>query len=145
MRVDFYLLGADRAEAIVPALAARVRGEGGRLLIVAAGEAERGALSRALWEAKPAAFLANGLAGEAHAERQPILVSDAAEPVNGARHLCLADGEWRDCDGFERVFLLVEEAALPAARARWRALGEAGGIERRFWKRDKAGRWVEGP
>ncbi len=145
MRVDFYLLGGSRLEAIACALAAKALGEGGRLLIVAGEEAQRNSLSQALWEGKAEAFLANGLAQEPHAERQPILLSDVVEPVNGAQLLCLADGVWREAAGFERVFLLVGEEALPEARRRWKALGEEGSVERRFWKQDARGRWTEGP
>lgn len=145
MRVDFYVLGTARAETVVAALAARVLSEGQRLLVVAGEEAQRRALSAALWQARPELFLANGLASQPHAARQPILLADNPDAVNGARLLCLADGAWRAPSGFERVFYLVHEDALPAARQHWRRLGEDAGIERRFWKQDEGGRWLEGP
>ncbi len=145
MRVDFYLLGNARPEAVVVALAARVLGEGQRLLVVAREEALLRVLSDALWKGRPELFLANGLASEPHAARQPILLADGIEAVNGARLLCLADSEWREPAGFERVLYLVDEAALPTARQHWRRLGKDAGIERRFWQQDAAGRWVEGP
>jgi DNA polymerase-3 subunit chi len=145
MRVDFYVLGSAVPETIVAALAARALAEGQRLLVIEADEPRRRTLSEALWKARPEQFLANGLSGEPHAARQPVLLSDRPEPENGARLLCLADGQWREGEGFERVFYLVDEAALPEARRHWRRLGEVAGVERRFWKQDEPGRWVQGP
>ena len=145
MRIDFYVLGTSPPEPVVTALAARIRGDGQRLLVVEADAARRGEMARALWQNRPELFLANGLAGEAHAERQPILLSDRTEPVNSATLLCLADGRWRDCEGFERVFYLVDDAALSEARTQWKRLGERAEVERHFWKQDANGRWSEGP
>ena len=145
MRVDFYVLGSSRPEPVVAALAARIRGEGQRLLVVEADEAQRTALSRALWDSRPELFLANGLAGDPHAECQPILISEASDPLNLATLVCLADGRWREAEGFERVLYLVDDAALPEARKQWKRLGERTGVERHFWKQDAQGRWSEGP
>jgi len=145
MRVDFYVLGTSPAETIVTSLAARVLGTGQRLLIVAEEEARRAELSRALWQARPEHFLANGDAGEPHAPRQPILLSDRTDPLNGARIMCLADGLWRDAEGFERVLYLFGDAELAHARTQWKRLGAQAEVERRYWKQDDSGRWSEGP
>jgi DNA polymerase-3 subunit chi len=145
MRVDFYVLGQNPPDAIVTALAAKAVADGERLLIVEADQARRSALSNALWQARPEQFLANGLAGDAHAARQPILISDRAEAENGARLLCLADGKWRNGDGFERVLYLFGDEALADARGQWRGLGGMAETERHFWKQDDRGRWIEGP
>ena len=145
MRVDFYVLGHNPPDSIVTALAAKALADGERLLIVEADPARRSALSGALWQARPEQFLANGLAGDRHAARQPILISDRAEAENGARLLCLADGKWRDGEGFERVLYLFGDDALPEARAQWRRLSGAAGTRRHFWKQDGRGRWIEGP
>jgi len=145
MRVDFYVLGQNAPDPIVAALAAKALGEGERLLIVDADEARRVAISDMLWEARPEQFLANGLAADPHASRQPILISDKAEAPNGARLLCLADGRWREPGGFERVLYLFGDEALPEARAQWRRLSDHEDTERHFWKQDDHGRWIEGP
>ena len=55
--------------------------------------------------------------------------------------LAQADGLWRETEGFERTFLVFDEATLDGARACWRMLGERDGLERNFWKQD-GGRWV---
>lgn len=148
MRVDFYVLGANRPDAIVIALAAKALGAGQRLMVVAGDAEQRAALSRGLWDARPERFLANGDEAEPHAHRQPILLSAGAEPLsgaaNGAKLLCLADGEWREPEGFDRIFYLFDERTISEARAQWKRLGGIEGIERRYWKQVE-GRWVEGP
>ena len=142
MKVDFWQLSRDPAEKVVALIAARVLGDGERLLVVAADAEQRTAISRALWEAKPDAFLANGDTGEPHADRQPILLSDACEPVNGASHVIFADGQWRAAAGFARAFLLFDEATVEAARGVWRSLDGGDGLERSFF-RQESGKWVK--
>lgn len=145
MRVDFYQLSRDPVEAVLPLIARATRAAGERLLVVSGDEPALGRIDEALWERLPEAFLAHGKAGEAHAARQPILLSQGCEAANGARFIALADGRWREeADGFERVFLLFGEAELDGARACWRMLGEREDAERKFWKQD-GGKWREGP
>ncbi len=141
MRVDFYQLSRDPAEAVVPLLAHNTLSAGERMLVVSADDAQVARISETLW-AKDG-FLAHGLAGGPHQERQPILLSDACEPANGARYLALADGEWRDAaEGFERVFLLFDGSTIDAARGTWRTLREREGIECNYWQQD-GGKWTK--
>ena len=101
-------------------------------------------IGQALWEPRES-FLANGRASQPHENRQPILLSDRAEPANGASYLALADGVWREGDAiFERTFYLFDQTSLQGARDCWRMLGNREGVDRRFWKQE-GGRWVEGP
>ena len=145
MRVDFYQLSRDPAEAVIPLLAANTLKAGERLLVVSADDNQLAAVSKAMWSHAPESFLAHGAAGGPHDARQPVLLSDRLEAANGARFVALADGVWRtEAEGFERVFLLFGDAALDGARACWRMLGERGGAERHFWKQD-GGKWREGP
>ena len=145
MRVDFYQLSRDPAEAVVPLLAANTLKAGERLLVVSDDDAQLAAVSQALWAHAPESFLAHAPPGGSHDARQPVLLSDRAEPANGARFIALADGVWRDgADAFERAFLLFGEAQLDGARACWRMLGEREGVDRRFWVQDGK-RWREGP
>ena len=145
MRVDFYQLSRDPAELVVPLIARATRNAGERLLVVSDDDAQLGLIGDALWERAPEAFLANGRADAAHADRQPILLSRQAKALNGARYIVLADGAWRDeAAGFERAFLLFDATGLEGARICWRQLGLRDGVERRFWKQD-GGKWREGP
>lgn len=145
MRVDFYLLSSGTVESALPQVARRVREGGARLLVVSADADQLAGLHKALWEASPEAFLANGLASQPHADRQPILLSDSTEPANGARLVALADGQWRDeALAFDRAFLFFDASTIDGARGCWRMLGERDDAERHFWKQE-GGRWVEGP
>jgi DNA polymerase-3 subunit chi len=150
VRVDFYQLSTSSAEAALPLIARAAMKAGERMLVVSADEAQLAQIGDALWTRQPDSFLAHGMAGDPDASRQPILLSTVPEPVNGARFLALADGQWREgSEPFERTFLLFGEAGLQAARECWRMLGSRakdgeGGVERRFWKQD-GGKWVEGP
>lgn len=145
MQVDFYQLTRDPAEAVIPAIAQRVLDGGDRLLIVGADQAELDKISAALWNAKPETFLAHGKAGEGDESLQPILLSEAVLPGNGAKMIALADGRWRDeALAFGRVFYLFPPGKTEDARAAWRALSGKAGIEPRYWKQD-GGRWRHGP
>jgi DNA polymerase-3 subunit chi len=145
VRVDFYQLSTTPAEAALPLIARASLAAGERLLVVSEDAAQLGRIGDMLWSRLPETFLAHGKAGEAHAERQPILLSDRAEPANGARFVALADGVWREGDpAFARAFLLFGDDRVAAARDCWRLLGAREGTERRFWKQ-QGGKWVEGP
>ena len=145
MRVDFYQLSRDPAQAVVPVLAANSLKAGQRMLVVSSDMAQRAAVSQALWSNAPEAFLAHGEAGGVHDARQPVLLSEAVEAPNEAKFVALADGTWRDgLDAFERVFLLFGPAEIDGARGCWRMLGERDGVERKFWVQD-GGKWREGP
>jgi DNA polymerase-3 subunit chi len=145
MRVDFYQLSRDPAEAALPLIARQVLKTGERLLVVSADEAQRGRISDMLWSRLPDSFLANGHAGAGHEDAQPILLSETTEPANGARYLAIADGLWREATPpFLRTFYMFDEVTVQGARDTWRMLGTREGVERKFWKQD-GGRWVEGP
>ena len=145
MRVDFYQLSRDPAEAVVPLLAANTLKAGERMLVISADADQRAAVSQALWNHAPDSFLAHGEAGGTHDARQPVLLSDYPEAANGAKYVALADGVWRDgLDAFERVFLLFGPAEIEGARGCWRMLGERDGVERKFWVQD-GGKWRPGP
>lgn len=139
MRVDFYVLGQVPPEKIVPALAARALGAGERLLVVSDSAPQREALSDALWSHD--GFLAHG---DKRADRQPILIAATTESANGAKLLCLADGEWREDAGFERIFYLFGEDRREAARLVWRDVAARDGVEAFFWKQE-GGKWLQGP
>jgi DNA polymerase-3 subunit chi len=145
VRVDFYQLSRDPAEAVLPQIARAALNVGERLLVVSADDGQLGRIGEMLWEKLPESFLAHGRAGSPHAKRQPILLSGAAEPENGAKFMAIADGVWREGElPFERTFLLFDDTALQAARDCWRMLGTRDGVERKFWKQ-QGGKWVEGP
>jgi DNA polymerase-3 subunit chi len=143
MQADFWQLSRDPVERVVALIAERTLAASGRLLVVADDADRRAEIGRTLWEAKPEAFLANGEADDAHAERQPILLSPQCRARNGARFVVLADGAWRDeAESFERAFLLFDDAGTPAARATWRQLDGRSDVERSYYAQED-GKWVK--
>lgn len=145
-RVDFYQLTRDPAERVLPAIATRILGNGDRLLVVAASAMQRQQIDEALWTLQPASFLPHGNAGSPDEQIEPILLSGTldAAPPNGASHIALADGEWREeALGFDRAFLLFGNDRIDEARAAWRSLAKADDAERHFWRQDDRGRWSE--
>lgn len=143
MQVDFYQLSRDPAEAVVPLLARNTLKAGERLLVVSVDDDLTGRISERLW-AGAESFLAHGLSGGAHDARQPILLADQPQPANGARYVILADGVWHEAAlGFARAFLLFDGASIEAARGTWRALDGHDGVERRYWRQEENGKWVQ--
>ena len=142
MKVDFWQLSRDPVEKVVALIAQRVIDQGERLLVVSADPDQRDVISRGLWSAGPESFLANGEADAPGADRQPVLLSETPDPVNGASHVIYADGEYRAASGFERSFLLFDEATLEQARATWRSLDGTEALERAFF-RQEGGKWMK--
>ena len=153
MRVLFYQLSRDTAESLIGKLAPRIvgagnagagsTGEGERLLVVSADPDQRRRVSEALWSSGEESFLANGHADEPHATRQPILLSEEVQPINGATALALLDGQWREPgDAFTRVSYFFDSDTVDAARQVWRDMRGREGVEKEFWKQD-GGRWIK--
>ncbi|MEH3160284.1 MAG: DNA polymerase III subunit chi [Sphingomonas taxi] len=144
MQVDFYHLTATPLDRALPQIAAKVVEGGGRLLIVTALDGQRGDLDRLLWTYRADSFLPHAQAGAGDDTIQPVLLAADVTPANGARHVALVDGEWRDAAlAFDRAFHFFEDAHIRAARDAWRALGGRDGVERRYWKQNDAGRWEQ--
>lgn len=142
MKLDFWQYTQDSVEKVVALIAKRVLGEGARLLVVSAEAEQRAAIARALWQAGPDSFLANGEADAPGAASQPILLSDDLVAINGATHVILADGVFRQTDAFARTFLLFPPDAAPAARQAWRAQDGRAEVERAYFAQED-GRWVK--
>jgi DNA polymerase-3 subunit chi len=143
MQLDFWQRSSGSIERVVAMIAERARGTGERLLVVDADAEQRRAISRALWEHKPEAFLANGDAAEPHAERQPILLSAECEAANGAHFAVIADGTWREgCEGFDRTILLFDDTGKEAARAVWRQFDGRDDVTRSYFAQE-GGKWVK--
>ncbi|PLK26080.1 DNA polymerase III subunit chi [Novosphingobium sp. TH158] len=139
MRVDFYQLSRDPAEQAIAAIAAKALAGGQRMLVVADDDGLLDRVSEALWSTREA-FLANGKTGAGHEDRQPVLLSPALEAANGAKILALADGKWREADGFDRVLLFFDGRTIDDARGLWRRLRERVGVERNYYSQ-ASGRW----
>lgn len=145
MRVDFYQLSRDPVEQVLPAIAGRVLAMGQRLLVVDEDAGRRARISAGLWNGPPESFLAHGQAGEGKETAQPILLGSTCDAANGAAHVALADGLWREESlAFERVFYFFDAGTIDGARTSWRALSKREGVTPHFW-RQEGRRWIEGP
>jgi DNA polymerase-3 subunit chi len=143
VRVDFYQLGAGGHDGVIGAIAGKLLGEGGRLLVVASDEGLLARLDRMLWDEGEASFLPHGIAGGADDSRQPILLATTTDAPNLARNILIADGEWRDAAlHFDRAFYLFDAATLEGARLAWKLLAGRDDTERHYWA-NEAGKWVE--
>lgn len=143
MKLDFWQVTDDPVEKVVALIAKRAVAQGERVMVVAADPDQRAAIARALWQAAPGdSFLANGEADAPGADRQPILLGSEPVHANGASHLILADGTYRETEGFARTFLLFPPDLAAAARAAWRAVDGREGLERAYYAKED-GRWVK--
>ncbi|WP_448657806.1 DNA polymerase III subunit chi [Sphingomonas sp. CJ99] len=145
MQVDFYHLATTPIDRVLPRLAERVVADGGRLLVVSGDAEQRRRIDGLLWTYSPASFLPHAQAGQGEDSAQPVLIAaDASTAGNGARHVLIADGEWRDAAlAYDRAFHLFDDVLIDAARTAWKGLAGREGIERRFWKQNAAGKWEQ--
>jgi len=143
MQLDFWQYSQGPIERIVALIAERAIAGGDRVLVVDRDAERRGAIGRALWEASPEAFLANGEAGEPHAARQPIVLASECETPNDARFAVIADGQWRDeGERFDRTILLFGEQQVEAARSVWRKFDARDDVTRGYFAQE-GGKWVK--
>ncbi|MEG3086348.1 DNA polymerase III subunit chi [Sphingomonas sp. PB4P5] len=144
MQVDFYHLTTTPLDRALPQIAEKVLSSGARLLIVAESAAQRQALDRLLWSYAPESFLPHAEAGGPNDAVQPILLSAEPVPINGAKHIALVDGIWREqALNFERAFHFFDGDRITEARTAWKALADRDGVERRYWKQNDNGRWEQ--
>jgi DNA polymerase-3 subunit chi len=128
--IGFYHLTRSGLLQALPQLLGRTLAAGQRAVVRCPSAERVAALDQALWEVAEPDWLPHGTAADGDADLQPIwLAADDAAP-NGARFLFLVEGASSDRLGdFDRVFDLFDgndEAAVAAARARWKAAREAG-------------------
>ncbi|MGN3973590.1 DNA polymerase III subunit chi [Tsuneonella sp. SYSU-LHT278] len=142
-QLSFYLSGERPVDQVLPVIMRGAMAKGQRVLVVSGDEADLDRLSAAMWSTNPAAFVANGKASDAHADRQPILLSTRCDAVNGANVVALADGVWRDeAERFERALVFFDEGKREAVRAIWRLFDGREDIEREYYAVE-GGKWVK--
>ena len=142
--VWFYHLERTGLDQALPELLQRTLARGWRALVRSPDPHRIEHLDGWLWSFRDDAFLPHGLAGEPHAERQPVLLtSDDGNPNAAQALFLLDDAEPGELEGFDRCLILFDgrdEAATAAARLRWSRLKrEAGAIS--YWRQSAEGRW----
>ncbi len=144
--IGFYHLTQTPLEQALPKLLGRVLASGGRAMVLLATRERLDAVDAALWTSPDPDWLPHGTPTMGHAELQPIWLTteDAGEAgaPNGARFLVLLEGrESARLDRFDRVLDLfdgADEAAVEAARTRWKAAKSAGHVLT-YWQQGPRG------
>lgn len=128
--IGFYHLTRTGADQALPALLGRTLAAGQRAVVICGSPERVAALDAALWLCPEPDWLPHGTAAMGEADLQPIWLTTEDEAPNNARFLFLIDGAASHrLDQFDRVFDLFDgndEAAVAAARRRWKAAKEAG-------------------
>jgi DNA polymerase III subunit chi len=141
--VGFYHLRTTPLERALPRILERALAEDLRVVVVAGSSERVEHLDALLWTYDDASFLPHGSARDGQAERQPVWLTAADENPNAATMLVLVDGVSsarladyaRCCDIFDGN----DEAAVQAARERWRQ-AKAAGHRLVYWEQVQ-GKW----
>jgi DNA polymerase-3 subunit chi len=142
VQADFYHLTRSPLTAVLPPLLDRTLKAGERAVILTTTAAQVAELDAALWLVETPDWLPHGTAATPHPEWQPIFITDHPANPADAGFLFLTHGA--ACDNpasYRRIFDLFDgndEAAVAAARARWRA-GKDAGWTLAYWKQGESG------
>jgi DNA polymerase III subunit chi len=140
--IGFYHLLTTPLERALPRLLERASGQGHRIVIRAASPERVEHLNALLWTYDDASFLPHGSGRDGNPAAQPIWLSDRAENPSGATILFLVDGvEAEDMAAFARCIDMFDgndEAAVEAARGRWRH-AQTAGHALTYWQQTASG------
>lgn len=140
----FYHLEQTELEQALPPLLEKCLQRGWRALVRGGVPERLEALDEVLWTWRDDSFLPHAK-DDPHPERHPVFLTAAPEGnPNGAQALFVIDGAATgDISNFERACFLFDgrdEAALKAARERWKSAKDAGhGVS--YWKESARGKW----
>lgn len=140
--IGFYHLTRTGPDQALPQLLGRTLRAGQRAAVMCGSEERVAALDTALWLCPDPDWLPHGTRLSGNADLQPIWLATDDSAPNGARFLFLIDGATsKRLDAFERIFDLFDgqdEAAVAAARERWRA-ARAAGHALTYWQQGARG------
>lgn len=142
--IGFYHLTRSALEAALPRLLERALAHGFKAVVRVTSEDRLKDLNTALWTYDPGSFLPHGGPDDGDAAMQPIYLTTGADVPNDARLLVLTEGlDAADLDRFDRAVALFDgrnEAAVTAARERWKTLKDQG-YPLTYWQQAPDGRW----
>ena len=139
----FYHLERQAVSEALPELLEKTLSRGWRALVRCVDAELLDSLDERLWTDRPEVFLAHGRAGEAHADRQPILLTREDQNENGAEVLFILDEPPSAVAGFKRVVVVIDgkdEPAIARARRLW-ANYKAAGMTLAYWRQQETGGW----
>lgn len=144
IQVSFYHLERQGVEAALPRLLEKALSAGHKVAVFLGNDARMKALDTALWTYDPASFLPHGCEGGAHADLQPIYLTQSHDVPNSADILVVLDAALpADLSPFARCLYMFdsrEEGAVEQARIDWKAVKEAG-HDATYWQQSEQGRW----
>lgn len=145
--IRFYHLTDSPLERALPRMLELTLERGGRA-VIRGGHVERlSFLDAHLWTYQDDGFLPHGLASDANAQHQPILLTNSSEISNGAKTLFLIDGAEPDFEEVARLDLTAilfdghDPHAVEAARDHWRSTVSAE-LKAVYWAQED-GRWTK--
>lgn len=142
--IAFYHLERTPLAQVLPKLLEKTMDAGKRALVLTGSVERSESLSQALWTYDADSWLPHGTMKDGNAQDQPVWISSDGENLNKATFLFLTDGvtsEW--VDAYERAFELFDgndEAAVQAARQRWKFYKDAG-HDLTYWQQTGQGKW----
>ncbi len=142
--VAFYHLEKSPLEAALPRLLEKTLKAGKRAVVMAGSDERVESLNVLLWTYGRDTWLPHGSAKDGNATDHPVWLTALDENPNGAQYLFLTDGAASErMADYERCFELFDgndEAAVEAARARWKGYAAAGfGLAN--WQQGPRGGW----
>ncbi len=147
--VLFYHLENRQLDDTLPVLVNMAHSRGWTSAIRVESPARAKAVDRLLWDFDDQSFLPHGLDSEAHAERQPVLITLEEIPANHAGMLFIVGGAasptWeaattRQLDRVAVIFDGHDPQAVQNARDAWRGARDNGHTVT-YWKENAAGQW----
>ncbi|MBW3098716.1 DNA polymerase III subunit chi [Pseudohoeflea coraliihabitans] len=147
VEVLFYHLTESRLDDALPILLEKSLDRGGRVSVHADSEERRDALDAHLWVFRDDSFLPHGIdrgEGDANAARQPVLLTMAVQPANGATvRFAVGGAAIPALEGCERLVVMFDghdAAQLQAAREQWKTLKREGHTLT-YWQQSEDRRW----
>jgi DNA polymerase-3 subunit chi len=140
----FYHLEHGSIDQVLPELLEKTLARGWRAMVRCTDPARLDHLDSWLWRYRDESFLAHGRAGQPHASRQPILLTEGEEPENGAQALFILDEPPGGLDAYARCIVLFEgadEVAVARARRLWSSY-KAAGSSIAYWKQQETRGWT---
>jgi len=143
--VRFYHLTRTPVDQTLARLLRRALDAGLRVEVRGSDPERLARLDERLWLVDEAEFLPHGLAGTETDDRQPVLLTQAAEPASHTACVMAVDGAEVAADQIgrlDRTFILfdgLDGDALAHARAQWKTL-TAAGVHAEYWS-EESGRW----
>lgn len=144
--IRFYHLQSKTLEQALPEILNVACGRGHRAVVIAGSAQRVQAFDKLLWTFNPQGFLPHGSKRDGHEADQPVWLTTEDENPNGADLLILTDGatsqkleDYKICC---EMFDGRDEAAVKAARERWKSYKDAG-FALKYYQQDDRGRWQE--